>query len=153
MWVLVYSKDYGGHKAGGLHLIGHGVFHPTNHKMEILEYHEIPDQDVSHLYQGDPSELVGTLDDLKQYALEERTALIDRDTGKAIDEAVHTFAGLEEQIGILRADLAALHVQLGSEPTEDFVRLNDIATEKILEGQKKKEALDESSGSIESAAE
>jgi len=107
----------------------------------------IPDQDVSHLYYDCPG-IGWTIreayypDDITPYTPEEQAALIDRGTGKAIDDTVHPFAGLQEEIGILRADLAALHVQLGSEPTEAFARLNDIATQKILEGQQKKEALD-----------
>jgi len=141
MWAMVYKKERGKYKIGDVHCIGSGVYNPNNFSLEYLEKHNIPDQDISRFYRGDPPELVCTLDDLTAYTLEEQAALIDRGTGKAIDEAVHPFAGLQEEIGILRADLAALHVQLGSEPTEDFVRLNEIATEKILKGQTKKEAL------------
>jgi len=72
MWILIYGKDYGNHKAGELHLIGRGKFKPSNHKMEILEYVEIPNQDTSHLYQGDPPELVGSINDLRQYTPEEK---------------------------------------------------------------------------------
>jgi len=67
---------------------------------------------------------------------------IDRDTGKAINEAIHPFAGLEEQIGILRDQLVHIINDLGLTPTTDFERLNSIAVSKIEEGAKKKEALD-----------
>ena len=87
MWVLV-------HKDGRLHVIGRGVFDPSIHDMSIVEYVEVPDHDVSHLYQGDPPQLVGTLADLRQYTSEEKAALIDRDTGRAIDKEVHPFAGI-----------------------------------------------------------
>jgi len=126
-----------------MHINGsiYGVMQRDDPEYECIP---IPDQDVSHLYYDHPEIGWATReayypDAITPYTPEEQAALIDRDTGKAIDEAVHPFAGLQEEIGILRADLAALHVQLGSEPTEDFERLNAIATEKILEGQKKKE--------------
>lgn len=103
----------------------------------------IPDQDVSHLYQEGPGgrTLVGSLADLILYSLEEQAQLIDRDTGRAIDEAAHPFAGIEEQIGILREQIGEILNALGLAPTVDFDRLNNIATEKIQERQKKKEAL------------
>jgi len=136
MWALVY-KD-----TEKLHLISRGRFNPAIHNMQILEYHEIPEQDVSHLYRGDPPQLIGTLNDLAQYTPEEKAALIDRDTGKAIDETIHPFAGLEEQIGILRDQLVHIINDLGLTPTAEFERLNSIAVAKIEEGAEKKEALD-----------
>ena len=146
MWVLTYKVDYGGHKAGDLHLIGHSAFNPGNHNMGILNYVEIPDQDVSHLY-DEEGILHGTLADLKRYTTEEQAALIDRDTGEAIDRAVHPFAGLEEQIGILRAQIAEILVALGLEPTDEFAKLNMIAAEKIQEARKKKEMLNDAKDS------
>ena len=135
MWVLTYK----GSKK--IHLLGRGLFDPSPHDMTRLDYHEVPDQDVSRFYQGDPPEIVGSLDDLKQYTAEEQAQLIDRDTGKAIDEAMHPFAGVEEQIGTLRAQIGEILNTIGLAPTADFDHLNNIATEKIQEGQKKKEAL------------
>lgn len=141
MWALVYKVDHGGHKAGDLHLIGQGSFDPSNHNMDILEYVEIPDQDVSHLY-DEEGNLHGTLADLKQYTAEEQVALIDRDTGKAIDKAIHPFAPTEEQIGILRDQLVHVLNALGIEPTPEFARLNEIAIKEIKAARKKKEAID-----------
>ena len=135
MWALTYK----GTKK--IHLVGRGSFDPSPHDMTKLDYHEAPNQDISHLYQGDPPELIGTLDDLTLYTPEQQAQLIDRDTGKAINEAVHPFAGIEEQLGILRAQIGEILNALGLAPTADFDRLNDVATEKIQEGQKKKEAL------------
>ena len=66
---------------------------------------------------------------------------IDRDTGKAINEGVHPFAGVEEQLAILREQLGEILNAVGLAPTADFDRLNMIATEKIQAAQKKKEAL------------
>ena len=141
MWALIYKAERGGHKAGDLHLIGSGEFNPDNHNMNILEYYDIPDQDVSHLYQGNPPELVGTLDDLLLYTPQQQAQFVDRDTGKAIDEAMHPFVGIEEQIGILRVQIGEILNAIGLAPTAGFDQLNTIATEKIQEGQTKKEAL------------
>jgi len=135
MWVLTYKGT------DRIHLIGRGIFNSGPHDMNKLDYHEVPDQPIAHLYQGDPPELNATLGDLKLYSPEERIALIDRDTGKAIDEAIHPFAGLEEQIGILRDQLVHIINSLGLTPTADFERLNSIAIAKIEEGAKEKEGL------------
>jgi len=140
MWTLVYRHDYGDHKLGDLHLIGRGPFDPSIHNMSVLEYVDIPEQDVSHLYY-EAGVLCGMLTDLKQYTSEEKAALIDRDTGKVIDETIHPFAGVEEQIGILRDQLVHIINDLGLTPTADFEQLNSIAVAKIEEGAKKKEAL------------
>ena len=92
-----------------------------------------------------------TIKDLKQIAMSadflrwrtERASMqIDKKTGKSIDAAVHPFAGLEEQIGILRAQIAEILVALGLEPTDEFAKLNTIAAEKIQEARKKKEIID-----------
>jgi len=98
---------------------------------------EIPDRQYSE------NESYGTVDPEKNPPIDLmviKAQSIDKNTGHAINNAIHELCGVEEQIGILRADLAALHVQLGSEPTEDFVRLSEVATKKILEGQTRKEA-------------
>lgn len=71
MWTLIFTEKHGGYEIGDLHLVSRGKFAPSNHNMDVLEYHEIPDQDLSHLYKGEPSELVGKLSDLKQYTPEE----------------------------------------------------------------------------------
>jgi len=140
MWALVYKVDHGGHKAGDLHLIGRGAFDPSNHNMDILECVEIPDQNVSHLY-DEEGNLHGTLADLKQYTAEEKAALIDRETGQAINKATHPFASIEEQIGILRDQLVHVLNALGIEPTKEFARLNEIAIKEIEAARGKKEAL------------
>ena len=138
MWVLTYKGT------DKIHLIGRGKFDPSLHDMSKLDYHEVPDQPVDHLYQGDPPELVGTLKDLKLYSTEEQAALIDRDTGKVIDKAIHPFAPTEEQIGILRDQLVHVLNALGIEPTPEFAQLNEIAIKEIEAARKKKETLDES---------
>jgi len=105
----------------------------------------IPDQDLGALYTEDESGAIvlsGRFpDDVMLFSAEEQAQLVDRDTGKAIDEAIHPFAGLEEQIGILRDQLVHIVNELGLAPTADFERLNSIAVSKIEEGAKKKEAL------------
>jgi len=132
--------DHGKHKAGDLHLIGRGSFDPGNHNMDMLEYVEIPDQDVSHLY-DEAGNLHGTLADLKQYTAEEKAALIDRKTGQTINKATHPFASIEEQIGILRDQLVHVLNTLGIEPTEEFAWLNEIAIKEIEAAREKKEAI------------
>lgn len=139
MWALIYKADVGEYKASDIHLVGMGSFDPSNHNMDLLEYIEIPNQPTAHLYED--GEMVGALSGLVLYTDEEKAQLVDRDTGRAIDEAVHPFAGLEEQIGILRAQIGAILNEIGLEPNSDFDQLNNIVTEKIQEGQKKKEAL------------
>jgi len=84
---------------------------------------------------------VANSEEFKAWRVARLSALIDRDTGAAIDKEVHPFAGLEEQIGILRDQLAHIINELGLTPTTDFERLNSIAVTKIEEGAKKKEAL------------
>jgi len=71
MWVLVYNKDYGDHKTGDLHLIGHGKFNPSNHKMEILKHVEVPEQSTKHLFDELTGDLHGKLSDLRRYTPEE----------------------------------------------------------------------------------
>lgn len=66
---------------------------------------------------------------------------IDYETGKAIDKAVHPFAGQEEQIGILRDQIVQIINTLGLTPTKDFARLNEIAIKAVEESAKKKAAL------------
>jgi len=139
MWALIYRENYGQHKAGDLHLIGQGSFDPSNHNMDVLEYVKIPDQDVSHLY-DEEGNLHGTLADLKRYTIEEKVALIDRETGHEINVQTHQSAPLEEQIGILRDQLVHVLNALGIEPTPEFARLNEIAIKEIEAARAKKEA-------------
>jgi len=70
-----------------------------------------------------------------------RTQIIDKQTGKAIDEAIHPFASIEEQIGILRDQIVHILNALGIEPTPEFARLNEIAIKEIEAARKKKEEL------------
>ncbi len=71
-----------------------------------------------------------------------RKAEIDAETGASINKVIHPFAGLEEQIAILRDQLVHIINDLGLTPTADFERLNSIAVAQIEEGAKKKEAVD-----------
>ena len=66
---------------------------------------------------------------------------IDKDTGQAINAAAHPYAGIEEQLGILRVQIAEILNYLGLAPTADFDNLNAIAAEKIQEAAVKKEML------------
>lgn len=140
MWALVYKTDYRGHKAGEIHLIGRGPFDPAAHNMEVLEYVEVPDQPIDHLL-DEGGNIRGTLADLRQYSPEERALLIDRDTGQAIDRAIHPFAPPEEHIGILRDQIVQILNALGLEPTPEFARLNEIAIIEIEKARAEKEAL------------
>ncbi|MFA5053538.1 MAG: hypothetical protein WC565_05745 [Parcubacteria group bacterium] len=58
-------------------------------------------------------------------------AWIDKATNEAISEAVHPFAPIGEQIGILRDQLVQILNTLGIEATPDFARLNEIAIAEI----------------------
>ena len=92
--------------------------------------------------------IVSTLNELKKrYTIAEKYHLVDYQTGKGINDAIHPFASIEEQIGILRAQIAEILVALGLEPTDKFAKLNAIAAEKIQEGQKKKEMLNDAKDS------
>ena len=135
MWVLTYK----GTKK--IHMIGRGTFDPSLHDISKLDYYEIPAQDVSHLYQGAPPVLAGTLDDLKLYTVEQQAQLVDRDTGHEIDKALHPFAGIEQQIGVLRNQIVQIINALGLTPTDGFANFNEIAIAKIQDGEQKKEAL------------
>jgi len=86
-------------------------------------------------------EALDTDDSFLAAVLARKNHLIDADTGKVIDKEIHSFAGLEEQIAILRDQLVHIINDLGLTPTPDFERLNDIAVAKVEEGAKKKEAL------------
>jgi len=67
-----------------------------------------------------------------------RAALIDAATGKSISEAVHPFAPVDEQLGILRDQLAQILNALGMKATAGFARLNEIAIAEIQKGRKAK---------------
>jgi len=100
-----------------------------------------PDQETGHLYQGDPPELVCTLDDLIQYTAIEKAQLIDCDTGIAIDKAVHPLAGTDESIGTIRDMVVQIINAIGLAPTADFKRLNEIAIAAIKEAAARKAKL------------
>jgi len=126
MWALIYAADYGEHKAGDIHLVSRGEFSPERHKMDVLQHVEIPEQDISQLPLDSSYSIIGTIDDLVQYSQEERSSLVDRDTGEAITLAVHPFCGTDESIGILRDQI--VHILNGDmTATEDFKCLNKIA--------------------------
>jgi len=79
--------------------------------------------------------------DFQAWLKAKKNARIDRDTGKAINEAIHPFAGVEEQIGRNRAQIAAILNAIGLEPLPEFDEFNTIVAEKIAEGRAKKEEL------------
>jgi len=109
---------------------------------------EIPDQDVSAYYET--RDVGGHADiffkpaifpaGLQLFSAEEKALRLDKDTGTTISTAVHPFAGTDEQIGILRDQMARI-LNGDLTPSDDFLRLNDIAIAAIEEGRAKKEAL------------
>ena len=107
----------------------------------------IPDQDVSGLYSHDDEADLDVIreayypNDIQVYNRPLADLMEDSITGEGISREIHPSCGTEEQIGILRAQIGEILNALGLAPTADFDRLNNIATEKIQEGQKKKEAL------------
>jgi len=98
----------------------------------------VPDQEIPRDKLGNPSCYVP---DLRRFTPEEEAALIDQETGRAINVAVHPFAGIEEQVGILRDQLVHVLNALGIEPTEEFARLNEIAIKEIEAAREKKEEI------------
>ena len=141
MWALVYTKDYGIKNAGDLHAISRGSFSLSHYNSDVVVPVEIPDQDVSQLYVGEPLELGGTIADLVQYTEEEKANLIDRNTGIAITKRIHPVAGTDEQLGVLRDQLVQWGNTLGLNFTNDFTRLNELAIAEIEKAQIEKEAL------------
>ena len=76
----------------------------------------------------------------KAWIKAKQEANIDSSTGKAINTAVHSLAGAEESMGIVRDQLA--HILNGDiAATEDFTRLNKIAITEIEKAHIAKEAL------------
>ena len=80
-------------------------------------------------------------DDFQVWMRERLSQMVDRDTGHEIDKALHPFAGVEQQIGILRNQIAQIINALGVTPTDGFANFNKIAIAKIQDGEQKKEAL------------
>lgn len=110
-----------------------------------FDYVDIPNQDVSHLYVDDPNEGLYMIDayypaDVVRFTEEEILLKIDKSTGAAIDAAVHPLCGIDEQIGILRDQIARM---LNGDMTAsgDFARLNEIAIAEIEKARIEKEAL------------
>ena len=98
-----------------------------------------------HLADSRPSiaeiEAVWNSADFQVWAKARKAALIDRDTGHEIDKALHPFAGVEQQIGIIRNQIVQIINALGLAPTDGFANFNEIAIAKIQDGEQKKEAL------------
>jgi len=112
----------------------------------LEDIHEVPDQDLSHLYIENP---VGDLeirgvypDDIPvKYTVEEKAQIIDRDTGTTINRVVHPTAGTDESIGTIRDMVVQIINAIGLAPTADFKRLNEIAIAAIAKGAAKKAVL------------
>jgi len=79
--------------------------------------------------------------DFVLFSLQELGQIVDLDTGKAINQAVHPFAGTDESIGTIREMVVQIINAIGLEPTADFARLNDIAIAAIKEAAVKKAKL------------
>ena len=123
----------------------------VNWNPEICDTHEVPEQDVEHLYTlapiGDGSmDIVGFWpDDLTQYSTEELSELgrlrIDAATDAIIMKTLHPFTGRGEEAAIFREQLVQILNAFGLEPTAAFAQLNKIAIAAIEEGRAKKVAL------------
>lgn len=107
------------------------------------EYHSIPDQEIPESWWRAGS-IVADLEWPGPLArdLDQEKATIDRDTGKAIDKAVHPFAGTDESIGILRDQMVQWGNALGLEFTPGFIRMNEIAIAEIEKAKAVKDAQD-----------
>ncbi len=107
----------------------------------------IPKQDVRFVHREDTTgagnELIlgeASYSDIPLRYTDEEIAVAwaawtDKETDKAISEAVHPFAPVGEQIGILRDQLVQVLNALGIEATADFARLNGIAIKQIEAGR------------------
>ena len=142
MWALVYKANFGEKRAGDIIVITRE--RPLLFNTELAELIPIPDQDISAVVSYDENGLpifIGNIRDLAQYSAEEKAKLIDAETGQAINLAIHAFAPIEEQIGILREQIVHILNTLGLEPTPEFQRLHETAIAEIEKGRMKKEAL------------
>ena len=73
-----------------------------------------------------------------EFPIDVASALVDASTGRAIGRVIHPACGTEEQLGILRDQLAQILNALGMEATAEFARLNKIAVAKIQKGREAK---------------
>jgi len=103
MWILVFRDTK------KIHLVGRGKFVPENHEMKEVDKIEIPDQDLSHLYEEDIAgvkrlRLDASLDDVVQYTAEEKSKLPSaalaalKARGPATNESM---PGLSERVGLI----------------------------------------------------
>lgn len=141
MWII-YRKDNRKIISYGPQKLREGTY-----DVALVDITEVPDQDLSHIIQRDEEGhriITGVYPhDIQLYSKKEKEALIDRDTGKAINKAIHQFAGTEEHFAILREQLAQVVADSGKQPAKKFQGLCDIAEAEIAKGQKKKDALKE----------
>ena len=72
--------------------------------------------------------------------VDEQKTAIDSTTGDTISTIIHPFCGIDEQIGIIRDQLVRI-LNGDMTATDDFKRLNEIATAAVEEGAAKKVAL------------
>jgi hypothetical protein len=68
------------------------------------------------------------------------STLVDWHTGRSIDKTIHEYAGVSEEIGILRDQIVRM-LNGDMTPSEEFSRLNTIAIAAIEAGRLEKEAL------------
>jgi len=103
MWILVFRDTK------KIHLVGQGKSSPESHDMSEVEKIEIPDQDLSHLYEMDDVgmkrlRLDAILDDVVQYTAEEKSKLPSaalaalKARGPATSESM---PGLSERVGLI----------------------------------------------------
>ena len=139
--VTVFDQDTWELRGDSLWVGGKERYRPA----EKANIHQIPAQDISHLFVEGPvgDRVLKAIwpDDFTLLSLDDQRLLIDRDTGKAIDEAVHPLTGQDESLGVLRDQLVQWGNALGLDFTPDFTRLNDIAIAAIKDGAARKAKL------------
>lgn len=96
---------------------------------------------------SDPQPTISDLDSIaetqgfKDWNVLRLSADIDRDTANRINSRLHRHQLLEEQVGILRAQLVSIVNELGLATIPEFDELNTIASEEIQQGQDEKDNL------------
>jgi hypothetical protein len=97
---------------------------------------EIPDQDVSALFDNDGAILPCVWPaNIAQFTATDKAPRTDRDTDVAIGAAMHPFASRGEEAAIHREQIQALLDKLGMKPTEKFALLAKIADKAVTAGQ------------------
>ena len=145
MILCIYFKDNGAIAAlmeDGV--IGDGRVFTHNSSVTLSErtvIEELPDQDLSLLY-DEEGHIIGMFpDSVVRYSSDEKKLLIDRSTGESISNLIHPMCGRDEEAGVHRSQIVSILNALGIEPNEDFAVYNEIAAAEIKKARIEKEAL------------